>query len=99
MAALEAMSTGLPWIAPPVGALSDIGQDEERSGATSGLLVGERSIHSMSRAMEAVATLSAAAYARWSGNAAMTVRRDYDLTAQTERLEKLASRLTQLYRG
>jgi glycosyltransferase involved in cell wall biosynthesis len=99
MAALEAMSTGLPWIAPPVGALLDIGQDQVRSGATSGLLVAERSIYAMSRAMETVASLSPADYARWSANAAATARRDYDLTTQTERLEKLVSRLTQLYPG
>ncbi|HEY0070044.1 MAG TPA: glycosyltransferase [Chloroflexia bacterium] len=99
MAALEAMSAGLPWIAPPVGALSDIGQDQERSGITSGLLVAERSIYALSRAMEMVATLSAADYTRWSAHAGATVRRDYDLTTQTERLEKLVSRLTQLHCG
>jgi glycosyltransferase involved in cell wall biosynthesis len=97
MAALEAMSCGLPWIAPPVGALADIGADQERSGAASGLLVPERSIYSLSRAMEQVASLPSEEYRAWSANAAATARSDYDLAKQTERLERLIVRLTQLY--
>jgi glycosyltransferase involved in cell wall biosynthesis len=96
MAALEAMSVGLPWIAPPVGALADLGEDQIRTGQASGVLVAERSIYAMSRAMEAVADLLADEYARWSDNAASTVRRNYDLATQTERLERLLARLTQL---
>lgn len=96
MAALEAMSAGLPWIAPAVGALADVGEDQARSGAPSGVLVAERSIYAMSRAMETVADLAAEEYARWSDNAAATVRRNYDLATQTERLERLLARLTQL---
>ena len=96
MAALEAMSCGLPWIAPPVGALADVAEDQERSGATSGVLVAERSIYAMSRAMETVTGLSTEDYRAWSENAAATVRRNYDLTTQTERLERLLARLTQL---
>ncbi|HYP19913.1 MAG TPA: glycosyltransferase, partial [Chloroflexia bacterium] len=96
MAALEAMSAGLPWIAPAEGALADVGEDQARSGAPSGVLVTERSIYAMSRAMETVADLAAEEYARWSDNAAATVRRNYDLATQTERLERLLARLTQL---
>lgn len=99
MAVLEAMSAGLPWIGPPVGALFDIAQDQQRSGATCGVPVAERSIHALSRAMEQVATLSPAAHAGWSENAATTVRRDYDLETQTERVERLLTRLTQINRG
>lgn len=96
MAALEAMSSGLPWIAPVVGGLADVGEDQARSGAPSGVLVAERSIYAMSRAMETVADLPAEEYASWSDNAAAIVRRNYDLTTQTERLERLLARLTQL---
>jgi glycosyltransferase involved in cell wall biosynthesis len=96
MAALEAMSTGLPWIGPPVGALADLGEDQARFGATSGVLVAERSIYAMSRAMEAVADLATNDYATWSGNSAATVRRNYGLGTQTERLERLLVRLTQM---
>ncbi|MEA2574511.1 MAG: hypothetical protein QOH93_1809 [Chloroflexia bacterium] len=99
MAALEAMSSGLPWIGPPVGALADLGGDQARSGATSGELVSERSIYAMSRAMERVACLSPDEYAAWGANAAASVRRDYELSTQTARLERLLARLTQLYRG
>ena len=99
MAALEAMSCGLPWIGPPVGALGDLGRDLERPGTISGVLVVERSIYAMSRAMERVASLSPNEYGVWSEQAASTVRRDYDLLAQTERLERLLSRLTHIWRG
>ena len=99
MAALEAMSCGLPWIGPLVGALADIGADQERSGHTSGVLVGERSIYALSHAMEQVASLSKDNYHKWSANAAATIRRDYDLAIQTARLERLLVRLTQLYSG
>jgi glycosyltransferase involved in cell wall biosynthesis len=99
MAALEAMSAGLPWIAPPVGALADIAQDQQRGGSISGVLVPERSIYAMSRAMEGVADLPQEVYARWSANAAGKVRRDYDLATQTQRLERLLARLTQIGRG
>lgn len=99
MAVLEAMSCGLPWIGPPVGALGDIGRDSERPGAISGVLVVERSIYAMSRAMERVASLSANEYDVWSEQAISTVRRDYDLPVQTERLERLLSRLTQIWRA
>ncbi|HEX8598684.1 MAG TPA: glycosyltransferase [Chloroflexia bacterium] len=99
MAVLEAMSCGLPWIGPPVGALFDIGADQERRGALSGLLVRERSIYAMARAMERVADLSVSEYQAWSAKAAALVRRDYDLTTQTARLERLLARLTQLYQG
>ncbi|MDQ3704424.1 MAG: glycosyltransferase [Chloroflexota bacterium] len=99
MAVLEAMSCGLPWIGPPVGALSDVGSDQEPPGATSGVVVTERSIYAMSRAMERLASLSTGEYDVWSANAAALVRRDYDLATQTARLERLLARLTQLYRG
>ncbi|MDQ5823351.1 MAG: glycosyltransferase [Chloroflexota bacterium] len=99
MAVLEAMSCGLPWIGPPVGALADLGSDQERPGATSGVLVAERSIYAMSRAMESLAGLSTDEYETWSANAAAIVRRDYDLATQTARLERLLARLTQLYQG
>ncbi|HVG00041.1 MAG TPA: glycosyltransferase [Chloroflexia bacterium] len=96
MAALEAMSSGLPWIAPAVGALADLAEDQARSGAPSGVLVAERSTYAMSRSMETVADLPADEYEKWSDNAAAGVRRNYDLATQTERLERLLARLTQL---
>ncbi|HEX8229171.1 MAG TPA: glycosyltransferase [Chloroflexia bacterium] len=99
MAALEAMSCGLRWIGPPVGALADIAADAEPSGARSGVLVAERSIYTLSRAMELLASLPEREHETWSANAAATVRRNYDLSTQTARLEGLLARLTQLYRG
>jgi glycosyltransferase involved in cell wall biosynthesis len=99
MAALEAMSCGLPWIGPLVGALADLGSDQERPGTASGVLVAERSIYAMSRAMERLAGLSTSEYETWSANAAALGRRDYDLATQTARLERLLARLTQLYQG
>lgn len=99
MALLEAMSCGLPWIAPPVGAAYDLEPDQDRHGRQSGIVVSERSILAMSQAMERIISLSDEERSGWGKQARVIVERDYDLEHQTERLQRLLVRLTETYSG
>jgi glycosyltransferase involved in cell wall biosynthesis len=85
MAGLEAMSCGLPWIAPPVGAFPDA--DWEGVKLTSGFLVEGRTAHAFARAMLRMVEMPEEER-RKRGELARTrtVLRRYDLKRNTKML-------------
>jgi glycosyltransferase involved in cell wall biosynthesis len=91
MAALEAMACGLPWVAPPVGALSDCAL----KGETSGIVVRERSARAMAEAMLTMMSLRPEERLSWGVAARRRVEDDYRLEKQTESLLGVLTELTQ----
>jgi len=98
MAALEAMACGLPWIAPPVGALVDCARIEP--GETpSGILLRDRSVQALADVMYTI-MLASLDERRAMGDAARRrVERDYFLQTQTARLLDLVAKVDTLPLG
>ena len=93
MAALEGMARGLPWIAPPVGALADCAQtlpDE----LPSGVLVHGWSTTALADAMLSMMETADGDRAVMGTAARRRVERDYELQTQTRRLAGLVAELT-----
>ena len=93
MAALEAMACGLPWIAPPVGALADCAEPDA-GGASRGFVVAERSADALAGAIKRMLTLPPAARQAMGRAARERVERDYALDLQVEGLLSLIEELT-----
>jgi glycosyltransferase involved in cell wall biosynthesis len=91
MAALEAMACGLPWVTPPVGALSDC----VVKGEPSGIPVRERSARAMAEAMLTMMSLRPEERLAWGAAARRRVEEDYQLEKQTESLLGVLAELTQ----
>jgi glycosyltransferase involved in cell wall biosynthesis len=93
MAALEAMSCGLPWVGPPVGVLSDIallGAD-----MPSGVLFHKRDVRDVANAMKKLATLEPGDLSEWGRRSRTLVLGHYSLAEQTSRLLSLLEGLTE----
>jgi glycosyltransferase involved in cell wall biosynthesis len=93
MAALEAMSCGLPWVGPRVGALDDLARfdaDETPSGipfaARKPDLIGDALLQMLRAGHEVRDT--------WGHQARRRVVRDYEMDQQAERLVGLLRELT-----
>jgi phosphatidylinositol alpha-1,6-mannosyltransferase len=97
MAALEAMSCGLPWIGPRVGALADAAAASavERSGVS----VTRRTPQAFAQAIHYMLTRPDYTRLAWGKNARAKVERDYDLKTQAARLLQLVGALTAARQG
>ena len=91
MAGLEAMACGLPWIAPPVGALSDL--DSDGALSPTGICVDRRDADAWAEAMRKLICLPPEERANWGYNARDLVVRRYNLTTQTAALLAMLDRL------
>jgi glycosyltransferase involved in cell wall biosynthesis len=91
MAALEAMACGLPWIAPPVGALADL--PTARDDAPTGIRVEQRDPTPFAQAMHEIITLPTEVRAQWGRNARTLVEQDYALTTQSKSLLQILSQI------
>ena len=85
MAALEAMACGLPWIAPPVGALADLAQPAS-GNSPSGILIKDRTLFSLLYALQTMLDATRKQRAIWGKSARRRVLHDYDLQIQTASL-------------
>jgi glycosyltransferase involved in cell wall biosynthesis len=93
MAALEAMACGIPWIAPPVGALADCAEPDA-GAASSGFAVAERSVDALAAAIQRMLALPPAARQTMGRAARERVKRNYALDLQHEGLLSLIEELT-----
>jgi glycosyltransferase involved in cell wall biosynthesis len=91
MAALEAMACGLPWIAPPVGALADL--PTAREDAPTGIRVEQRDPTPFAQAMHEIITLPPEVRAQWGRNARAVIEQDYALTTQSKSLLQILSQI------
>lgn len=93
MAALEAASSGLPWVGPPVGALADLGAagDQYRR---SGVTVSQRTPASLAGAMLQMVNATEQERSAMGANARFHVGAEYNLQAQTAKLLALLRNLT-----
>jgi glycosyltransferase involved in cell wall biosynthesis len=85
MAALEAMACGLPWIAPPVGALADLAQPAPGQ-SPSGIPLKDRSLSSLVYALQTMLDATPEQRAAWGQSSRHQVLENYDLQTQTARL-------------
>ncbi|HST06522.1 MAG TPA: glycosyltransferase family 4 protein [Chloroflexia bacterium] len=92
MAVLEAMSCGLPWIAPLVGCIPDVARSDVGETPT-GLIFDARKPSFVASAMRSMMELDPAERRRWGLHARERVLRGYELRRQTERLLALLSAL------
>jgi glycosyltransferase involved in cell wall biosynthesis len=90
MAALEAMSCGLPWIGPAVGALADCAELTPGE-APSGIVVKDRSVPALVEAMRSMLGTSTEERDAWGAEARRRVVRDYSLRGQTSGLLAILS--------
>lgn len=91
MAGLEAMASGLPWVGPPVGALSDVAW--YCGEKPSGVLVRGRNAEAFAHTMLAIASQSGETRSEWGRQSCEVVRKHYDLQRQTERLLEMVGSL------
>ncbi len=84
MAALEAMSCGLPWISLPVGSLADVPSCE--GDTPTGIRVGSRSAAELAKAMREMSSKPLHELAEWGQNARHVIEREFNLKVQTARL-------------
>jgi glycosyltransferase involved in cell wall biosynthesis len=92
MAVLEAMSCGLPWIAPLVGCIPDVARSDVGETPT-GLVFDARKPKFVASAMRSMMELDPNERRRWGHHARERVLRGYELRRQTERLLALLSAL------
>jgi phosphatidylinositol alpha-1,6-mannosyltransferase len=94
MAALEAMSCGLPWIAPPVGIFPDV--DRRGVNLSSGLCVEERTPNAFAEAMlKMVRMPTTERENRGELARTRTILRRYDLTKQAAMLATMLEIISQ----
>jgi glycosyltransferase involved in cell wall biosynthesis len=93
MAALEAMACGLPWIAPPVGALADCAQALPGE-PPSGILVRGWSAGAFADAMLTMMGVADGDRMVMGLAARRRIERDYELRTQARRLAGLVAELT-----
>ncbi len=93
MALLEAMSCGLPWVAPPVGVVPNVARTD--AGETpSGMIFDSRNPGPVAATLRSMIELTPAELAQWGGQARNRVVRDYEMRKQTERLLSIVGELT-----
>jgi glycosyltransferase involved in cell wall biosynthesis len=93
MAILEAMSCGLPWVAPLVGCIPDVARADSEETPT-GLIFDSRKPRQLAASLRAMLDLAPEERHRWGLHARERVLRDYDLNLQTRRLLDLVAGLT-----
>jgi len=92
MAALEAMSCGLPWVAPPVGAVWDVRR--QMGDKPSGVPFCDRNPVSTAAAMTQLLELTQAEFTEYGRRARTTIMENYSLDVQTGKLLELLKGLT-----
>jgi glycosyltransferase involved in cell wall biosynthesis len=85
MAALEAMSCGLPWIAPPVGALVDCARTAPGE-PPSGIIVAGHGAEALANAMKRMMDATPDERKEWGAAARRRVEHDYHLQTQSAQL-------------
>jgi glycosyltransferase involved in cell wall biosynthesis len=90
MAALEAMSCGLPWVGPPVGALADVAD----AAPGTGVVFTSRSADEVAGAMRALVESHDIGSGVNDSAARQVALAKYELAAQTASLVSLLSELT-----
>ncbi|MEO8284952.1 MAG: glycosyltransferase [Chloroflexota bacterium] len=93
MAALEAMACGLPWVAPPVGAIVDVSA-VRKSPRGSGIIFDRRDPDLVARAMIRLATMSLVERQELGRNARKIVQEQYDMEKQAAMLLDILGQLT-----
>jgi glycosyltransferase involved in cell wall biosynthesis len=91
MAALEAIACGLPWIAPPAGALADV--PSSRDETPTGIQVAQRESAAFANAMHEMMDLPIDVRAEWGHNGRNIIETNYALPRQTRRLLALLDEL------
>jgi glycosyltransferase involved in cell wall biosynthesis len=92
MAILEAMSCGLPWVAPLVGCIPDVARADAHETPT-GLIFDSRKPAQVAASLRSMLELDPDERHRWGRHSRERVLRDYDLNLQTDRLLSLVSGL------
>ena len=94
MALLEAMSVGLPWIAPRVGVVPNVAR--MNAGETpSGMVYDSRDPGLVASAMQAMIALPLEERLRYGLQARNRVLRSYEMKRQAELLVSIVEELTQ----
>lgn len=93
MALLEAMSCGLPWIGPRVGALADCASGREGE-PPSGIAIGERNVQTLAQAMGTMLRMDEARRITLRVAARRRAASTYDLGTQVRGLLRLVDELT-----
>lgn len=91
MAALEAMACGLPWVAPPVGALADVPSNGDDK--PTGIRVMRRDPVLFAHAMQEMMSLPPEVRSEWGRNSRKVIETSYALPTQTQRLLQLLRNL------
>jgi glycosyltransferase involved in cell wall biosynthesis len=92
MAVLEAMSCGLPWVAPLVGCIPDVSRADAEETPT-GLIFDSRKPAQVAASLRSMLDLGPEERHRWGLHARDRVLRDYELNLQTSRILSLVSGL------
>lgn len=92
MAALEAMSCGLPWVAPPVGSLFDV--NSYMAEEPSGVIFKDRDPASVADAMQRMIQASPDERMFFGRRARQTIEEHYALGSQANKLVALLAGLT-----
>jgi glycosyltransferase involved in cell wall biosynthesis len=92
MAVLEAMSCGLPWVAPLVGCIPDVSRADGEETPT-GLIFDSRKPAQVAASLRAMLELDPEDQRRWGLHARERVLREYEINLQTSRLLSLLSSL------
>ncbi|MEO5953171.1 MAG: glycosyltransferase family 4 protein [Chloroflexia bacterium] len=93
MALIEAMSSGLPWVAPKVGVVPNVARID--SGETpSGMTFDSRDPGLVASAMQAMVALPLDERRRYGIQARNKVLRSYEMKTQAERLVAIVAELT-----
>ncbi|HET9495879.1 MAG TPA: glycosyltransferase family 4 protein [Chloroflexia bacterium] len=93
MALLEAMSCGVPWVGPPVGAAYDLARLDTDETPT-GVAFAARKPDLVGDALLRMLQMDPDARSEWGAQARRRVLRDYELQEQTDRLVGLLRELT-----
>jgi glycosyltransferase involved in cell wall biosynthesis len=93
MAVLEAMSCGVPWVGPRVGALYDMSRPDVEE-TPSGIAYDARKADLVGDTLLRMMTAAPDERRRWGEQARRRVSRDYELETQTDRLMTILGELT-----
>jgi glycosyltransferase involved in cell wall biosynthesis len=93
MAALEAMSCGLPWVAPTVGIIPDVARADVGEIPT-GTIFDSRDPGLVASTMQSMIELPSEERRRWGMQARARVLRDYEMKTQARRLLSIVEELT-----